>query len=63
MTSCIAWDREKRVDVLRGVGKNAWKPQGFIAPNPRKVRGGPRIAWGWGSMMGLTLLIALWFFF
>ena len=29
----------KRVVVLRGVGKNAWNPRGFIAPNPRKVRG------------------------
>ena len=39
MTSCIAWGREKRVVVLRGVGKNAWNTRGFIAPNPRKVRG------------------------
>ena len=40
--------REKRVEPawtgktawnLRGVGKNAWNPRGFIAQNPRKVRG------------------------
>ena len=24
-----------------GGGKNAWNPRGFIAPNPRKVRGVP----------------------
>ena len=24
---------------LRGEGENAWNPRGFIAPNPRKVRG------------------------
>ena len=25
--------------TLRGVGKIAWNTRGFIAPNPRKVRG------------------------
>ena len=38
MTSCIAWDREKRVEPA-WTGKNEWNPRGFIAQNPRKVRG------------------------
>ena len=25
--------------ALRGVGKTAWNPRGFIGPNPRNVRG------------------------
>ena len=34
-----AWGREKPCGTCVGEGKNVWNPRGFIAPNPRKVRG------------------------
>ena len=42
ITSCItrgSWTNLITSWITRGAGKNEWNPRGFIAPNPRKMRG------------------------
>ena len=36
----------------RGGGKNAWNPRGFIAPNPREVRGPHELRGNPASLVG-----------